>query len=91
MYSSKHTTHSTCLPIYFFHSLDTLAIFSCSGTRGGIAGTGNGAELTRMRSLGSGIPVVVRDRGRDLVLVGGDCCSSGVVTEELVGFGNLGD
>ena len=29
-YSSKQTTHSTCLPIYFFHSGEMPEVFSCS-------------------------------------------------------------
>lgn len=52
-------------------------------------GTCRGLEFTRIKSPGSGIPVVVLDRGRDL---GGDVLfwRSGVVTEELVGLGCLG-
>lgn len=51
-------------------------------------GTCNGLLLTRLRSPGSGIPVVVLDLGRGLAR--DECWRSGVVTDELVGLGNLG-
>ncbi len=44
--------------------------------------------MTRIKSPGSGIPVVVLDRGRGLI---GAVWRRGVVTDELVGLGNLGD
>ena len=88
-YSSRQTTHSTCLPMCFLHSLDSLAFFSCSGGRGVCGGICKGWELTRIKSPGSGIPVVVLDRGRGLI--GGEFWRRGVVADELVGLGNLGD
>lgn len=82
-YSSKQTTHSTCLPMYFFHWLETRReFFSCEGDLGTCK-----ASSTLKRSPGSGTPVVVRDRGRDR----DEPCNKGVVGEELVGEGVLGD
>lgn len=52
-------------------------------------GTCNGFELTRAISPGSGTPVVVRDLGRGLL--GVLCDRRGVVAEELVGDGIIGD
>lgn len=86
-YSSKQTTHSTCLPIYFFHSDGTLLFFSGSGRDDGDPGTCSGCEFILTRSPGSGTPVDVLDLGRDLVV---KFWSNGVVADELVGLGILG-
>ena len=67
----------------FFHSLDMpREIFSWEGGRGVCE-----ESPAVSRPPESGTPVVVRDRGRDLE----EPCSNGVVGEELVGEGALGD
>lgn len=78
-YSSRHTTHSTCLPMYFFQS----PFFSCSFARRGL-GVSKSPEFVRDTIVGSGRPEVVLERGRGRV---GDCCSRGVVGDELEGEG----
>lgn len=87
IYSSKQTTHSTCLPIYFLHSAEKpLAPFSCSFRalprapvdEVGMAGVDAGTVSVSL----SGIPVVVLERGRGREVL---CCRRGVVGEELVG------
>ena len=45
--------------------------------------------MTLIKSPGSGIPLVVLDLGRGLI--GAAFWRRGVVTDELVGLGNLGD
>ena len=92
-YSSRHTTHSTCRPIYFLHSAEKPpAPFSCSllpcreDVRGGVGTADVGVK--RLLSL-SGTPVVVRDLGRDRR--GGFCWSRGVVGDVLDGDGCRGD
>ena len=88
-YSSRHTTHSTCLLMYFFHSLETLAPFSCSGARVELRGISVGLEdALRIRLLDSGAPVMVLDRGRGCE---DEEDRSGVVGDELTGVAALGD
>ena len=82
-YSSKQTTHSTCLPIYFFHWLETRR--EPSSIEGDL--DARKASCILNRSPGSGTPVVVRDRGRDR----DEPCSRGVVGDELAGEGTLGE
>ena len=76
-YSSRQTTHSTCLPINFFHSAEKpLAPFSCSGRPPLDEGPAGAAMdgLAKKFSLSSP-PVVVRDLGRGLAML---CWSRGV-------------
>jgi hypothetical protein len=82
-YSSKQTTHSTCLPMCFFHSLDMPCVFF--SREGGRADWVEPPAVSR--SSGSGTPGEARDRGRDLE----EPCSNGVVGEALVGEGGLGE
>lgn len=91
-YSSRHTTHSTCRPIYFLHSAENPpAPFSNPDRRfvpDGSCGAGIIAVLGA-RKLGlSMTPVVVLERGRDR---DGPCCSRGVMGVAIVGEGSLGD
>jgi hypothetical protein len=80
-YSSRQTTHSTCLPMYFLHSLDPLrAFFLWDGGRLVSASSG-------LRTLAVVTSAVVRDRGRDL----DEPCSNGGVRVELAGDGVLDD
>lgn len=90
-YSSRQTTHSTCLPMYFLHSAEKPpAPFSCSfRALEDPDGVGTAALGARKFSLSS-TPVVVleRGRGRDALCC---CCRSGVVGVALAGDGSRGD
>jgi hypothetical protein len=82
-YSSKQTTHSTCLPMCFLHSLDMpREFFSGDGGRADCVESSVARWSPESRTLG-----VARDRDRDPE----EPCSNGVVGEELVGEGALDD
>lgn len=94
-YSSKHTTHSTCLPMYFFHSAE-MAPRSCPERPargwGFVGGAGRLLGVGATKFALSKTPVVVLERGRGLGGLGlGLDCKSGVVDVALGGEGILGD
>lgn len=94
-YSSKHTTHSTCLPMYFLHSAEkSPAPFSNPERRFILdvsCGISVGIDGLAPKKLGlSKTPVVVLERGRDLD-IGVLCCKRGVVGVAPVGEDSRGD
>lgn len=91
IYSSRQTTHSTCLPIYFLHSPEMAPLsWPERPARGFVCSTGKLLEAGVWKFALSKTPLAVLERGRGLLGLGLDC-SSGVVAVAPEGEETLGD